>query len=642
VAERPSYIYQGGNVMMHPPLNLTDSEMYGFFVKGDLQKLQASIDTPLKPSVPGMASETLSAWDVVVTVYEWIKKLFGKLGEHHLGHRVALDASTDHPNWLHRFASAMSRGIGEIEADIAGTAITLESLIKNLPDELAPHENGKHPVLQAALTGIKQWLEKEIAHKLDTDDNLRRMFIGLDLAITSLLGMLEDSVLQRGFDVINNIDFYEWLIKHGANRTYTVYSAPVRGFYDLVFAYEDGDYAKSNIEAGSMPRGMLKVAFAYQGGMMWKMQAGMGDTVFTPFYSVLKQRGVKSKLFHKVEELIPDGDSIGEIRLTKQVTLIDGDDSNYNPLVNVKGLDCWPSAPNYQYIVPAEAALMQESKVNLESHWSNWPTLYQNTLGKPLRSISLKRGVDFDDVVFGLSVASLPYVCAKLLEQSPALKATSDRVKTVVTEAYQVWLTKDVKQLGWTDNCADGQQPVLSGFTEPLDTWAPMDQLLDKEDWPAANSPKNVSYFCSAMKLANLPPPADYDFPARCAAVVKSDAINQLRREVFSLWPAVATKSSFDWSCLMASAERAGERRFDSQFWHANIDPSERYVLSVVGSSQYRVATNASGFGNLYLTGDWIKTGLNAGCVEAATMAGMQASRAISGYPEKIKGEGDF
>lgn len=33
--KRPNYIYQGGNVMMHSPLKLANSEMYGFFVKGD-------------------------------------------------------------------------------------------------------------------------------------------------------------------------------------------------------------------------------------------------------------------------------------------------------------------------------------------------------------------------------------------------------------------------------------------------------------------------------------------------------------------------------------------------------------------------------------------------------------------------------
>jgi uncharacterized protein with NAD-binding domain and iron-sulfur cluster len=52
--------------------------------------------------------------------------------------------------------------------------------------------------------------------------------------------------------------------------------------------------------------------------------------------------------------------------------------------------------------------------------------------------------------------------------------------------------------------------------------------------------------------------------------------------------------------------------------------------------------TDQSGFSNLFLTGDWIKTGINAGCVEAAVMAGMQTSRAISGYPAVIEGEADF
>ncbi|MEG1115930.1 MAG: acetoacetate decarboxylase family protein, partial [Janthinobacterium sp.] len=44
---RPSYIYQGGSVMMHSPLQLKQSEMYGYFVRGDLAKLQATVNTTL-------------------------------------------------------------------------------------------------------------------------------------------------------------------------------------------------------------------------------------------------------------------------------------------------------------------------------------------------------------------------------------------------------------------------------------------------------------------------------------------------------------------------------------------------------------------------------------------------------------------
>ena len=169
-----------------------------------------------------------------------------------------------------------------------------------------------------------------------------------------------------------------------------------------------------------------------------------------------------------------------------------------------------------------------------------------------------------------------------------------------------------------------------------------MDQLLPREDWPPAMAPKNVSYFCSVMPMKDFPPPTEYSFPATCAAEVKQDAVNQLAHQIYALWPNAATRNSFQWDWLLAPPTRTGEQRFDSQFWRANIDPSERYVISLVGSSRYRLATDGSGFKNLYLTGDWIKTGLNAGCVEAATMAGMQASRAISGYPAVIKGENGF
>ena len=593
------------------------------------------VDTPIKPGVPGTSSEEITLWQIVVTVYDWIKQLLGELTEHQLSHRAPIAPSVEHAGLLHRLTSE----IREVAGDIAATIKTLQALVRQLPHALESPQDGKHPVLRAALVGIKHWLDKEVSDKLDADDKLRRLFIMLDLGITSIKGMLDDGVLTHGFDVINDIDFYAWLTKHGANPTYTVHSAPVRGFYDLVFAYEDGDYTKPNIEAGTMLRGMLKVAFAYEGGMMWKMQAGMGDTVFTPLYQVLKQRGVKFKFFHKVDELIPNGDTIGEIRMTKQVSLTSAD---YDPFVTVKDLDCWPSEPKYQLIAPDQAQLLQANDINLESFWSDWPAIYQKRFGAPLPSITLKQGVDFDQVVFGISVAALPNLCPKLLAQSPALKTTAEKVKAVVTQAYQVWLTQSVEQLGWSDWPKDGQSPVLSGFTEPFDTWAPMDQLLPREDWPPATAPKNVSYFCSAMPMKDFPLPTDYGFPAACAAQAKADAVNQLTHQIYALWPNAATRNSFQWNWLVAPPDRSGEQRFNSQFWRANIDPSERYVISVVGSSKFRLDTDGSGFKNLYLTGDWIKTGLNAGCVEAATMAGMQTSRAISGYPVVIKGEGGF
>ena len=78
------------------------------------------------------------------------------------------------------------------------------------------------------------------------------------------------------------------------------------------------------------------------------------------------------------------------------------------------------------------------------------------------------------------------------------------------------------------------------------------------------------------------------------------------------------------------------ERRFDSQYWKANIQPSERYVLSVPGSTRHRLpAHDQDEFTNLYLAGDWTANGYNIGCVEAATMSGLLAANAIADYPKR-------
>ena len=599
------------------------------------------IDTPLIPGTPGHHNEQLSLWQMASALLAWIKKMVVELHAHRTKGHTTPVASAGAGGLISRMVRNVEHGVANLVEDVEDDVHALLAFIKDFPEMLREQDGAQHGIIRTALGNIKRWIEKEIADELDQDDELRRLFIMVDLGVVCMVGMLEDGVLTKGFDEINDIDFYKWLVKHGANEKYTAYSAPVRGFYDLVFAFEGGDTSKPNIEAGTMLRGMMKVAFCYHGGMMWKMQAGMGDTIFTPLYQVLKQRGVKFKFFHKVEELVPDGDQVGEIRITQQVTLNTAD-ASYNPLVPVKGLDCWPRRPNYSQIDASQAALLQANDVNLESHWSDWPALYQQKFGQPLPSLTLKRGVDFDKVVFGISVASIPSLCPKLLALSPALKTTTEKVQAVVTEAYQVWLNQDIKQLGWNTWPDDGQEPVLSGFTEPLDTWAPMDQLLDREDWPASLTPKNVSYFCSAMAMTEFPPPDDHGFPARSKALVKQDALNQLQQSVHWLWPNAATANSFNWALLLDPENKSGPARFDSQFWRANIDPSERYVISLVGSSKYRLTTDGSGFKNLYLVGDWIKTGLNAGCVEAATMAGMQASRAICGYPAEIKGEKDI
>ncbi|MGF6597788.1 uncharacterized protein with NAD-binding domain and iron-sulfur cluster [Paraburkholderia sp. GAS448] len=578
------------------------------------------IAIPEKPGVPGEHNEEITFPNILATLTAWIRQWLEDLRQH-----------------LHNAAEA------EPEEGVRGFAGIGEGVLafaEHLFEAFHLRREPVHELLLTRLQAIQASLFQHVTHRLDTDDTARRLFISIDLAAASLIGMYVDGVFLNGFDVINDIEYRDWLRKHGANEAYTINSAPVRGLYDLVFAYIDGDTKRPNIEAGTMLRGILRIAIGYHGGFIWKMQAGMGDTVFTPLYQVLKQRGVNFQFFHKVEELIPDADGVGEILITQQVSLAKGE-TEYDPLVNIADLECWPSSPNYEQIDADQARLLQDNDVNLESHWSDWAQIYNAHFDQPLPVKQLKRGVDFDKVIFGLSVGSLPHVCPKLLEKSAALKAASDNVRTAATRAYQIWLNKSIRELGWAVFGSGGEEPILSSFSEPFDTSTPMNQLLAREAWPADHVPQNVSYFCSPIPTPDFPPPTDTDFLARCTGEVKLSARGQLQQQAFNLWPAVATQNSFDWHVLIDPSNNSGEARFDAQYWRANVSPSELYVLSVVGSTRHRLTSEESGFSNLFLAGDWLKTGLNAGCVEAAVMGGMQASRAICGYPLVIKGEND-
>ncbi|MCX5746820.1 MAG: hypothetical protein NT062_30475 [Proteobacteria bacterium] len=88
--------------------------------------------------------------------------------------------------------------------------------------------------------------------------------------------------------------------------------------------------------------------------------------------------------------------------------------------------------------------------------------------------------------------------------------------------------------------------------------------------------------------------------------------------------------SGFDWAALYDPEDREGAERFAAQYVNTPTSLSDRYVLAPPMTNRYRLKTNETRFANLYLTGDWIKTSLSIGCLEAAAMAGIQTARAIS------------
>jgi hypothetical protein len=161
----------------------------------------------------------------------------------------------------------------------------------------------------------------------------------------------------------------------------------------------------------------------------------------------------------------------------------------------------------------------------------------------------------------------------------------------------------------------------VTGCGAPFDTFASMSHTIAFEDWDPAGAPATAASFCAVLDDAWIPP-GDDPGPGALAAV-RAGAEQFLDERVGNIWPAAVGGGSF----------RRGLLVDDGVYLRANVDPSDRYVQSVPGSGAHRLRADASGYANLALAGDWIDTGLNAGCIEAATLGGLQAANAVLGRP---------
>jgi uncharacterized protein with NAD-binding domain and iron-sulfur cluster len=581
---------------------------------------------PTNPEVPGQGGILLTPWDYVKMLLGFMRHLHERSPHAPRVHARWGDSLMRLAGWVEDVLAELFDDDGGVPAEPATHLHHAHRLALTLPDDPAEHEPHHHEAIGWLVQRFAGALYHAVSDPLLHNDDLRHIFLMIDLAAATVRGLLFDGVLHRGLDHLDEYDFREWLRKHCATEP-AVWSAPIKAVYDLVFAYEQGDPAHPNLAAGVALRTMLRTGWTYKGAFAWKMQAGMGDTVFTPLYEVLKRRGVQFAFFHRVEKLglSADGRAVETIDVTVQATPKGGE---YHPLVDVKGLPCWPSEPLYEQLVEGEE--LRGNGIDLESAWTSWPGV-----GKR----QLRRGQDFDVVVLGISVAALPYLTRELSAASPRWADMLAHVQTVQTQAFQLWLHRDAKELGW-----DASEPAVVGSYPAC--WADMSHLLPREDWGDGLDVRNVSYFCYPLSEPEpIPTPGtDANFPRKEAERVKANSLAFLQTDVGALWPTGTVPpwtGPLDWSALVDPAGGAGPARFDAQFWRANIDPTERYVLSVKGSTAYRLCADESGFANLYLAGDWTRNGLNAGCVEAAVISGLQASRAICGYPQVIVGEKD-
>jgi uncharacterized protein with NAD-binding domain and iron-sulfur cluster len=186
----------------------------------------------------------------------------------------------------------------------------------------------------------------------------------------------------------------------------------------------------------------------------------------------------------------------------------------------------------------------------------------------------------------------------------------------------QIWLTPSSSELGWP-----APATVLTGFVDPFDTWADMTFLVPQEQWP--DPPGTLAYFCGVMQTPEERPSRhDLSFPREQSSAAERNAHTWLQSHARRLWP------RFDMDQLHGG--------WSGQYTRANCNPTDHYVQSLPDTTQLRLRASESGFERLVLAGDWLRNGLNYGCVESAVLSGLQACRAICGKPQFIYGETDF
>lgn len=593
---------------------------------------------PPRPGYPGdpLAPET------VFSLPFYVARAF------ELFRALVLDTSVDGENFLSGFET---RSQGDLAARLAhlaklgrfaGAAALAEGLglLAALARSVTAADAGG---LMAASEGVLSRLRQVIEDRWIADDRNRFLWEVADLTLATVTGLLRYGVMTdpRGLDAIDDYECREWMRINGASIR-ALQSPFLRGLYDLSMGYENGDQNKPSLSAGQGLRGTLRTFFGYRGAFMWRMRAGMGDVVFAPLYTALRARGVRFEFFHRLTDMALSEGSDHVSALTFDVQARTRGGLEYDPLVTVKDRPCWPAAADLAQL--EDGPLIAAEGWNFESHWDRRRT----------GEITLQVGRDFDFAALAVGIGAVPHVASKIVAHDPRWQAMCENVQTVASQAFQVWLTEDLAALGWA-----GPAYITGAFAKPFDTWCDMAHVIPEEAW--RSPPATSVYFCAALADPPQPPDGDdRDYPARRAGEVRKAAEDFLDGPVREVWPgAFDAAGGFRWDILKApddaaqgvaepgeagqdnarpddpqdAAAPAGRDRFATQYWRANVNPSDRYVIHTPGSFRHRISPLDRTYDNLTIAGDWTNSGFHSGCVEGAVMSGLLAAHALSGCP---------
>jgi uncharacterized protein with NAD-binding domain and iron-sulfur cluster len=589
------------------------------------------LEFPPTPVEPGTEREREFV-DVVREVLGWIERRMRKLEADDDEVAAAIEAAPSMgADKVH--AACQDVGIEVQRREHLGIAFLIEAAARHAERHLVDGAVEDFETFADLLAGFNGWVSEHLADPLPDHADIRFLAGTVDVVVAALTGILADGLLLKGFDSINDEELSDWLARHGASidkEHPDRNSVFLRGVYDGSFAFVEGDPMRPNMAAGRALQGAIRCLFHYNGAVLWRMQAGMGDAVIAPLYEVLRARGVRFEFFHAVSDVLPtpDGRRVEKIEIVRQVELRR---SEYDPLILVphdgKPLQCWPDRPDPKQLVNGGSQKVRGADFEHEID--------------PLQrgaTTTLFASKDFDVAILAVPPPVQEQICTKLVDRSRRYAAMLNGVDTVYTQAAQIWLDRTPQELGqgWVSNS------LMSMFVEPLDTYCDMSHLLAGENWPARLDVRHIAYFCGVIPHEEIGDPPD---PDRADAAVRRHTRSFLEDHARRFWPNAAAppreEGGFDWARLVtpetptATDRPKGTTRLTSQYLRVNHQLSERYVLTLAGSIQSRLWPSERCFDNLVFAGDWTRNGFDAGCVEAAMTSGMLAAEAISGWPKR-------
>lgn len=439
----------------------------------------------------------------------------------------------------------------------------------------------------------------------------------VDLALATARGILHDGLDRAGFSAIDDLDLRDWLRRHGAAEE-SLASAVLTSLYADHLSYESGDVGRPAGAAGALLRAALRRYLGFSGALYYTPAAGLGEVLFAPLYRLLRDRGVTFHFFHKLKHLCPDrrGSAVSAAVVGRQIELAPGA-GEYEPLIKVKGLPCWPSRPLYSQIVLGDDPVIQA--IDFESNDS-----------PEVEEVVLRAGVDFDDLLLAIPPPALAGAARELAASEPRWELLLERTHSVAAMGAQLWLSPT-----WAQLLGGSPRAGAGGIAQTeLPRWVNLSTAAAYEAWPREHWPGAI---------ASLSGPRPERAADGSREPVRDIAETWLKSHPRALWPEATLSGAheFNWELLLDPQGRVAEHRLAAQHCWSTSNASDRQIVTLPGDPRHRLAAADSGFRNLYLAGDWVGGGLDLACAEGAVVAGLQAARALSGEPIAIHGERD-